>query len=83
MCVCSAENARTAPEVVNYKVEWKRRLLQKLQQPDIQGLAGMHEVKHGARLVFQAAGVLGVRQKIIESAIKQFTALQAEASSQR
>ena len=73
---CSAEHSESHPEVINYKTEWKRQLLRKLQQPKVQGLAGLEKVKHQARLVFQAAAVLGVRHEIIESAVARFVALQ-------
>ena len=75
--LCPAGNDRQVPEAVNYRQEWKRQLLRRLQQPDVQGLAGMQGVKRQARLVFQAAAVLGVRREIIESAISRLAALEA------
>ena len=80
--LCRAENIERRPELVNWKNEWKRRLLLKLQQPKVQGLAGMAEVRHQARLVFQAAAVLGVRHEVIQSAANRFTLLQSSKSLQ-
>lgn len=79
--LCHAEGTERPPELVNWKNEWKRRLLLKLQQPKVQGLAGMAEVRHQARLVFRAAAVLGVRHEVIQSAAKTFTLLQSEKLS--
>ena len=62
--------------MINYKRERKRRLLQTLKQPEVPDLAGMEGLGGNAKLVFQAAEVLGIRQGIIESAIKRFTVLQ-------
>ena len=67
--------------MVNWKKEWRRRLLLKLQQPKVQGLAGMEQVRHQARLVFQAAAVLGVRHEVIESAANRFTQLHLDKYS--
>ena len=63
------------PEVIDYRKEWQRRLLQRLSQPDVPGLAGMEGLEHDAGLALQAAAVLGVRQSVIESAISKFSAL--------
>ena len=79
--LCYAGKTDRQPEVVNFKKEWKRRLLKQLQQPSVQGLAGMGGLKHQPRLVFQAAAVLGVRQDIIESAIRRYSSLQMDGSS--
>ena len=62
--------------MIDYRREWKRRLLQTLKQPEVPDLAGMEGLGGNAKLVFQAAGVLGIRQGVIESAIKRFTVLQ-------
>ena len=62
--------------MINRKHEWRRQLLQTLKQPDVPDLAGMEGLGANAKLVFQAAEVLGIRQGIIESAIRRFTALQ-------
>ncbi len=67
--------------MVSQKTEWRRRLLLKLQQPKVQGLSGMEQVRHQARLVFQAAAVLGVRHEVIESAANRFTQLHLDKDS--
>ena len=81
--LCFAGKTEWLPEVVNYKTEWKRQLLKKLQQPNVQGLAGMGGLKHQPRLVFQAAAVLGVRRELIESAITRYNALQMGKASKQ
>ena len=73
---CPGDGTRAGLEVVDYKREWKRRLLQTLKQPEVPDLAAMEGLGGNAKLVFQAAEVLGIRQGIIESAIRQFTVLQ-------
>ena len=75
---CRAGDTEGPPELVNWKTEWMRQLLLKLQQPKVEGLAGMDGVRHQAKLVFQAAAVAGVRHEVIESAAKRFTFLQSD-----